>query len=362
MEFIISGKPVRYSVEERAGGNARITFRWDGKQRHITTEVRRKRDVTKREAARLLQGWIDAEGTRTGTVPNPATGLPFLEAVRRHLEHAHAANTPDSLKGARATLLRLGEALGMPTIEAVDKEAFRAVEDQLKRGRAAKTWANELGEYRHFARWLVDEDLLLRDFTRGAKRPSRDEFGTREAIYDEAWFAPLREALPLEWRPVWEDFWFTGMDGKDLWEFEPLRDMIMAADGSWKIWKKRSKEKIFIDQPLSSMIRARWIARRAECHAGDRLHTNAARYANARSWGHQFRKALNRAQHACGLPQLDVKTTRHTFATRHLLRLIRGEKNAPHLDQIRRWLGHAPDSRMLERVYAKLSALPHLMD
>lgn len=359
MQFIIAGIPVSYSIEERAGGNARLNFRWEGKSQHATTSVKRRKDVTRREAARVLQEWYDK---RPAVPAPPPPGTPFLEAVRMHLERAHAENTPESRQGAAAALRRLGEALGMPMIETVDKEAFRKVEGELKRGRAPKTWANELGEFRHFARWLVDEDILLRDFTRGVQRPPRDQFGTRERIFEEEWFAPLWDELPHEWRPVWEDFWFTGMDGKDLWEFEPLRDMIPAADGTWKIWKKRSKEKIFIDQPLSSRIRDRWVARRAECREGDRLHVNAGRYAHAKSWGYQFLKALHAAQERLGLPLLDAKTTRHTFATRHLLRLVRGEPNAPQLDQIRRWLGHAPDSRILERNYAKLSSLPHLMD
>ena len=73
-------------------------------------------------------------------------------------------------------------------------------------------------------------------------------------------------------------------------------------------------------------------------------------------------KALHAAQKRLGLPQLDLKTTRHTFVTRHLLRLIRGEKNAPTIEEVQRWLGHAKGSTEIHRTYAKLVSSPHLMD
>jgi integrase len=138
-----------------------------------------------------------------------------------------------------------------------------------------------------------------------------------------------------------------------LYELKPRKHLVFSRD--WTLVKIRSKEGTTINLPLPSQIKDRWVARYNECGPNDLLYPDADKVLPD-AWGKKFRLELHRAMKRLGLPKLGVKETRHTFVTRHVMRLIRGEKNAPSLFDLRRWLGHANDSREIERVYAKLSA------
>ncbi len=279
-----------------------------------------------------------------------------------YLRLEHGDNKESTRESAVTILEGFGDAVGWPDARSIDKETFRKVWPKLKVGRGPKTQANWLGEIGHFARWLENEDVIVVDFTRGVKRPPRRLFGTHDEIYEEEWYQPIWDALEHWARPRWEDHWFTALDNMDLYQLQPRKHILKVSDGC-KIWKERAKEPgCTIDQPLPSQIKARWLARREECGPNDVMYPDSLRYADADSWGGQFRKELHRAQAKLGIPLLDVKVTRHTFTTRHLMRFIRGEKNAPTFDQLRRWLGHSESSREVERTYAKLVALTHLMD
>lgn len=345
----------------RARGNCRIWFKYRGEPVFISAGTKKPKEA--RQVARdKIRAWLTTQPKEAPQAPaQPATAHPWKPTVQRYLSLEHEHSKEGTREEAGRNLDKLGAALGWPDAATVTKALYREKYPALRDAVAPKTWANELGEHRRFAEWLVVEEIILRNFTDGVKRPPRSSFGRREEIYRDEWFQPIWEALELKWRPWWEDHWFTGMDTKDLWEFQPRKHMAQVG-AKWKIWKQRAKEAEWIDQPLSSRIAERWAKRWGECGPEDFLHPMGRRYANAKSLGNQLRKAVHGAQAKLGLPKLDVKTTRHAFATRHLLRLVRGEKNAPTLDEVRRWLGHARDSRELERTYAKLLSNPHLMD
>lgn len=342
----------------RARGNCRIWFAWKGEPVFISAGSKKPKEARAAMPAKI-RSWLEKlpqEAPQTPTTPHP-----MKAEVSRYLSLEHEHSKPGTITEAKRNLDTLGELLGWPDCATITKALYRERYPARRDAIASHTWANELSEHRRFSRWLVREEILLRDFTDGVKRPKRSAFGTREEIYREEWFQPIWLQLPLEWRDPWEDHWFTGMDTQDIWEFEPLKHLLKAS-GTHKIWKQRAKETEMIDQPLNSRIKARWLARLAECKPGDRLHKNATRYVSAKSWGNQMRKALHAAQRKLGLPLLDLKTTRHTFVTRHLLRLIQGEKNAPTIEEVQRWLGHAKGSTEIHRVYAKLVSSPHLMN
>ncbi len=82
------------------------------------------------------------------------------------------------------------------------------------------------------------------------------------------------------------------------------------------------------------------------------MHPNT--FKSAKTWGKWFLNQVHSAQAECGIPLLDVKSIRHTFATRwaRLYVSSRGQKGPP-LEELRKWLGHAKGSRMLERIYVK---------
>jgi integrase len=341
----------------RARGNCRIYFRWKGKPVFVSAHTKKEKEAGK-AAPSIIKAWIEAKRE----IVAPAPSLPVLTmkaAVDRYLALEHENSKEGTVTEAKRNLKKLGDALGWPNAPDISKTLYREKYPELRDAVASHTWANELGEHRRFARFLVREEILLRDFTEGVKRPKRSTFGTREVIYQEGWFQPLWDELEHEWREAWEDHWFTGMDTKDLWEFDPQKHLSPVKD-DWKIWKRRAKESEMIDQPLPSKIKARWIA--AKKSGQTRLHASAGRYVTPKSWGNQIRKALHAAQRKLGLPLLDLKTTRHTFATRHLLRSIRGEKNAPSVEEIQRWLGHAKGSTEIHRTYLKLLSNPHMMD
>ena len=366
MQLVIDGKVIHANLTNPKLGNCRIMFRVDGRVHTVNTGVRKSSDVPKPLIDKLVRAWFVKYLV---PVVHPPAGTPYRTAMEAHLRESHSHNSPGTIKGRRYELEKLGAVLNWPMVESITKEVFREAIPKLMVGKhtrkiAAHTWSNELGEYSHFANWLVDEDIIVKEFTRGVKKPGRAEFGRREEIFDEAWFKPIRDELPHEWREPWEDVWFTGMDSGDLFEFRPRRHLVISANVP-KIWKRRKKQKnsssLMINQPLDIKLRTRWLAKYETAKRDEPLYENVKRFESAKTWGNTFLKAVHDAQTVLKLPLLDIKTTRHTFTTRHVLRLVRAEKNAPSLMEIRAYLGHAPDSRMVELVYARLASRPEAM-
>lgn len=346
----------------RSRGNCRIWFKWEGKPVFLSAGTKKPKEAREAIKAKVRE-WYSRLPTVASKRPEAAsTGHPWATESKRFIKAQHAHSKPGYKSGVAQVLRDFGKAAEDPDVTTMTKERFREVWEGVSGKMASHTKANWLGILGAFARFLEEDEIVPKDFTKGVKRPPRKSFGKRDTIYRDEWFQMIWDELPLWVRPIWEDHWFTGMDTKDLWEFEPHKHLIDSGKG-WKIWKDRAKEGEIIDQPLSSKIRVRWATIKSNSKPGSFMYAEARkRYANEKSWGNQIRKALHAAQDRLKLPKLDIKSTRHTFATRHVLRLVKGEKNAPSMDQIRRWLGHAPGSRVLENLYLKLLSLPDLMD
>lgn len=344
----------------RARGNCRIWFVYQGKPNFITAGTKKPKEA--REAVKAkLEEWLGNLPKATDP-PKPTTEHPWKLEAERFLKLEHKYSKPAYREGVAGVLRDFGAAAGYPDVTAMTKDRFREVWADLEVGKAAHTQANWLGILGGFSRWLEEEEITPKDFTRGVRRPPRSTFGKREAVYAETAFQPIWEELPLWARPLWEDHWYTGMDTKDIWEFKPKKHLV-SVKGGLKIWKQRAKQTEIIDQPIPSQLRSRWTKQWEAAGPEDFMYAELhKRFSDEKSLGNQLRKFVYLAQDKRKLPRLDIKSTRHTFATRHVLRLVNGEKDAPPIDQIRRWLGHAKDSRELERSYLKLLSLPHLMD
>jgi integrase len=344
----------------RKKGNCRIWFMYSGKPVFITAGTKKPKEAKDRLSSNL-EKWLLGRPKETAPIA-PKSLHPWEQESARFIAIQHKHSSPAYKRDVASVLRDFGKAAGMPDVCDMTKIKFREIWSSLEVGKAAHTQANWLGILGGFARWLMDEDIINFDFTRGVKRPSKRSFGKREAIYQESDFLPIWEELPLWARPLWEDHWYTGMDTKDIWQFKPKKHLLKIGS-NWKIWKPRAKQAETIDQPINSKIKERWIKQWEESGPDDFMYPELhKRFSDEKSMGNMLRKSVYAAQDRRGLPRLDIKTTRHTFATRHVLRLVKGEKNAPSIDQIRLWMGHAKDSRVLERIYLKLLSRPELMD
>ncbi len=358
--------------EPRAKGGCRVYFRHLGKPVFLSVQDPSGKPIrdpqkAKEVAPRVIEVWW-SKGQQKA--PEPVRkGLLLEDRIKVFLKDYYDPNyySAGTIAGVEDNLQEMVALLPGFGLKEVTRKVFREVVVPPIKGRVKpKTWANKLSDMKRFFRWEMEQEddnenpHLEADPTLGTKRPPKTAFGTREVIWEEDWFPLVREALPGPLRPVMDDFWFTGMDTSDLYQLEPRKHLTKDGKGNLKVYKKRAKESEIIDQPLNSKIKERWVGRYESCKPGERLHTN--HFASAKTWGNWFRKEVNKAQEKLGLPKVDVKSMRHTFATRHVKRLVRGEKNAPTLDEIRRWLGHAKDSRVLEKIYARLQSSAELMD
>jgi len=125
------------------------------------------------------------------------------------------------------------------------------------------------------------------------------------------------------------------------------------SEGNLWIKKMRGKAKLtsgveMIKLPVSSKIkeelREYWqeaFAISPEAHVLP-WHRRFGNHESFRSW---LWKMIQTARDRAGLPKRDVKSFRHTFVTYHL------KRGKVSLRQLREWLGHADDSKMIEDTY-----------
>jgi integrase len=284
--------------------------------------------------------------------------LSWGAAIDLFVTGTQASNRPKTIRTTRQILRDFGELMGKKPLSEISRADCATAWARLREERDPKTASNWLGTLRGFVKFLLIEELIKKDFTLGIKTPSKSEFGIRETIFQEEWFPKIMEELEHWARPRFEDHWYTGLDNADIVEIVPRKHFVLGR--GWTLVKTRSKEGTTIRLPIPPQISDRWLARHAECGTTDLLYPEA-NTVTPDHWAKTLRMELHRAMRRLGLPELGLKETRHTFTTRHVMRLVRGEKNAPSLLEIREWLGHARDSREIERVYAKTSARPEAM-
>lgn len=339
-----------YSVHARAAGNCEIRFRLDGVQRSISAGTKNQRQAES-VAKAVLARWLAAQGKTTA---GKKTGLrgeidAFVEVQYRDLKRA----TRDE---AILILNRFEAAYPLPHVQDITPEVFRAGAGRFRGEASPKYWANILATVRRFSRALVDQGKIVQDFTKGTPMPKRSAFGRREVTWTEDELAAVLEVLtPLD-RDALTVMRWTGLDSSDVFELR-RKHLVKDETGAWVIKKQREKAKgpeETILQPIGSVVRQILMDRyKATRLPADRLFD--ADFLDARSFTSSLRDRVRRATASAGLPLKHLKALRHTFATYH------AERGVP-LDVLRRWMGHAPDSRVLDRIYVHRASTARYMD
>lgn len=362
---------LNWSVVPRPEGNAQIRFRLrslpPGKQQvAISTGYPKPDHFTKQEQAAIIWRWAEANGIKLDAAPMPV--LSFNAELERFLKLQYDGQAESTVSEAKRLLEQMRDTLGIVAVPEITKKLVEAKRDALREGRSPKYWKNFLTAARKFARWQLSEGHLKEDPLVNLKNPSRKTFGRRTAIWSEPRFEATLAQLSSADRDVMLVLRWTGMDISDLYHLAK-EHIIEAVDEQgrrfWKLYKLREKaksEEEVMDQPLStkieSILMARW---NAQADPQGRLWT-FTQYADDHTFATALLERVKRAQVRAGqTPTMDIKSLRHTFATYHANRYVQGQGGPP-MEELRRWMGHARDSRVLERLYVHAKASGRFMN
>jgi integrase len=341
----------KWSVFSPPRGTAQIRFRWDGTQVSISTGHKSPTALSPKQQVAKIREWM-------GVHPIRSRGeAEISEEIERFIRLGYEGRKRHTVKEAEGHLGRLKEVLAVTEVAQITKRLCEARKDDLRGEYSPKTWKNFLTTARKFLRWEISEGNLKSDPLANFRTPQKKEFGRRLSTWDLERYETVLKMLDPESREILQVIWETGIDSSDFFELRP-KNIVQSRrpDGSkfWKLYKVREKAKSseeVIDQPLST--------RAAEIIL-PRLKSwwDLSRYVNHESFTPGFARKVKRAQEKAGLVPLDVKSIRHTFATRHAERYLNGEGGPP-MEVLRQWMGHAAGSRTLERLYvhAKSSGL-----
>lgn len=355
---------LKWSVAARSEGTAQIRFRLNGRQISISTGQRDPLALTKKQQADIISRWVEAHGLK---LPTPGGVVTLEGEIDRFLTLQYEGASENTLREARRLLTQFRETLGVEKVSEVTKALCEAKKADMQAGRSPKYWKNFLTAARKFLRWQVSEGHLPSDPLANFKNPSRRRFGRRTEVWtDERLEATLPELSPVD-RELLQVLRWTGMDSSDLFQLSKSH-IIQARDPSgrtfWKLYKLRAKaksEEEVMDQPLSSRVESIILARwRAQENPNSRLWPMT--YCDGESFADAFLRRLKAAQARAGQdPPMDVKSLRHSYATYHARRYVEG-RGGPPMEELRRWMGHARDSRVLEKLYIHAKASGQYMD
>jgi integrase len=269
------------------------------------------------------------------------------------------------------------------TVQGITAEVFKAAVPKLRTREKAprpgqpaelkpKGWKNLFGCIHPFITWEIQRGNLTVDPTLGTETPTKAEL--RKA-------RPIRKPWPdSEYEATLAKISFRDMmltngtgsakdwgklakftvkllrwGGVDVNEAYRIQAHHIEEDSAGNLWIKkiRGKSKAgsaveIIKLPISSKLekeaREYWVEAMAKGPETPWLpwHTRFADHESFRSW---VWKMIQKARARAGLPPRDVKSFRHTFVTYHL------KRGKVKLSQLREWLGHADDSRMIEDTY-----------
>jgi integrase len=339
-----------FSVHARPRGSCQIRFRLDGVPQSVSTGTKNKRQAES-QAQAILTRWLIAHGKTT------AKGKTSLEAaVAGFLDTQYANLKPSTRDEAELILRRFQECFPVPNVQDITPEVFKARAGKLKGAAAPKYWANILSTCRRFSRSLVAEGKIVQDFTAGIPMPPKGSFKIREETWtDSELEATLAAVAPFDAEVLTVMRW-TGMDTADVAELR-RKHLVKDEAGAWVIRKRREKGKSDAEtilQPLGSKVLPILMDRyNTTRYPEDKLFGDA--FASIRSFNTSLMGRVRRATAPLGLPLKNLKALRHTFATYH------AERGVP-LDVLRKWMGHAKDSRTLDRVYVHRASTARFMD
>lgn len=332
-----------HSIQE-GKGNLEIRFRWEGVQRSISAGTKDEKTARARAPGRIA-AWIASR--------SPAIRAhPFQAAAGEFIREQYADHKPDTVSEVDLILRRLAAAFpALPSVGALTPAEFRSGLARYRGEAAPGYWTNILVTTRKFCRWAIDRKYMAEDPTKGIKAPGKKK-GKRRNIWPEEEFSAACAVLSEFDRECLMVMRWSGMDSGDLHTFDPTRHLVRDEKGALTFKKLREKAKSdeeTVIQPVSSKLLPFMEAR---LKSGEGY---GAKYASVRSFTASLRDRVQLRMEKAGLPLRDLKSLRHTYATYHV------ERGVP-LDVLRRWLGHARDSRTLDHYYIHRASTSRFMD
>ncbi|MEO7426656.1 MAG: site-specific integrase [Fibrobacteria bacterium] len=394
-----------WSVQPQKRGSSQIRFWWPprGQEgstfRAISTGIKSDK-VPKDLQTDIIAQWFLKEGFTPARKAGPGEiGLESECEEYIQIEYVAKGHPEGTIRPIRQALRRLCEVLthGIPekrirpvaAVPEITMEAFHAAVPKLKlrekpprAGQSVllkpKGWKNLFNNVRAFVRWEMGRTTLgvrhlIIDPTLGVETPTKAEIKKSRPIrteWPDAEFSVTLANIKVRVQRLKSNaketsaeylkdakftiklFRYGGVDVNDSYR---LLAHQIEEDGDGKLWikKLRGKAKItsgveMIKLPVSSKIekelREYWVAALAigqEAHVLP-WHKRFKSHETFRSW---VWKIVQIARARAGLPKRDVKSLRHTFVTYHL------KRGKVTLRQLREWLGHADDSKMIEDTY-----------
>lgn len=393
-----------WAVIPLPGRNSQIRFWWPpkgtcdaggkhiGKYRAVSTG-QRSETISKEKQRDLVAAWFIENGFTPKPAPKEGTADIESEIAEYIATEYEAKGHPlGTVRPIRQALRRLRETLaqGDPArkvrpvfmVADISAEAFAAAVPKLKLRELAprkgqsihlkpKGWKNLFGNIHPFIEWEIQRGNLTVDPTLGTVTPTKAELKKSRPVRtvwpDSEYEATLAKVTFRNWKllkgaghgPEWIKLTrFTvkmlRWGGIDVNETYRLRANHIEEDSAGHLWIKKVRGKSkpgaieMIKLPVSSKyekeLREYWIAALAE---GPEAHVLPwhTRFGNHTSFSGWLYKVINRARKAAGLPPRNIKSFRHTFTTDHL------KRGKVKIGQLREWLGHADDSRMIEDTY-----------
>jgi site-specific recombinase XerC len=332
-----------WSIHE-GKGNLEVRFRFGTRHPSISTGTKDEK-IAKARAPGLIFKWLASRTKATSEHPLQA-------AAREFLASQYADTKPDTAAEVDTILRRLAGAF--PGLASVSELSPKAFQDGLSRYRgtaSAGYWTNIVVTTRKFCRWCVDRGYLAEDPTIGIKAPGKGR-GKRRGVWAEAYFAEVCAVVSGFDRECLMVMRWSGLDSGDLHTFDPGKHLVRDEAGVLTIKKLREKAKTdeeTVVQPVNSRILP-YLEARLKSGEG-----YGAGYASVRSFTASLRKRVQSAMERHSLPRTDLKSLRHSFCTYH------AERGVP-LDVLRRWCGHSPDSRTLDRYYIHRASTARFQD
>lgn len=276
----------------------------------------------------------------------PTSEIPKIgEAVERFMAFTYQDMKASTKKQSERYLRYLLPYLTMP-LKDISSSIFEAILPALRGASAPKEWANRLSVYKRFFKFCVDRDWILKSPCAHIKPPPKISFGGRSDLdlWTEERFEKVKAILPEQFKDALDVLYFTGIDVGDLYTL--LVREVLVKDGNFIIQKIRGKAKSrreLIQCPISSKIKS--IFEGALIGKGPADRVLPFKNVSRKQFQDKFLKRLKLAQVAAGYKDTkDVKSLRHTFATRH------ASRGVP-MWQLKKFMGHTPESTILESLY-----------
>ncbi len=336
-------------IDPKKKANIKVGWRYEGKYFRVSTGTKneRKADPIGEE---LFQKWcnrfssfkpsrkdaFEVEITRYDKLENKYLKEGSRVCIRRHLRRLHCT-------------------LGISSVSEATMELVLSKVPQWRDTASPKHWKNMVLDNRKFFRWCIKQGLIDKDPTADITLPRKDRFRKKgiESVWPEEEFKEVCKLAKPKDKVYLEILRHTGMDVSDLCLIE--KKHIMVVDERLTIVKKREKAKSdeeTIIQPINSTLLPYFEKALERPSKSKRLFSNEI----PKSFGrHLYQKVMRLREKIENVPHRDLKALRHTFATWHV------ERGVP-IDVLRQWMGHARDSRILEKLYSHRKSTAQFMD